>query len=374
MLKDAHGNKVKFFGRVLAVISGLFVLSVLVAPILFSLTDRVMSEALESIKEGEKLSQEVSKSRQERHEEMYEYYQERIVESKEDIEKSKVEILRHKDRIEFYKDLIISDGNLIESYNNMATNARKKIEGYELQIKNLEKKLDASDPKSKTYRLINLYKTFCEDIKKTVTGYEKTILKSKAKIKDHEKYIIGIEDDIKDCKEWISRYEKDILDSENYLRENPFNKQSSEQQLRERKQEREKEIEDLEKLVGSRVKIIYTPMNVGILIFNSLSMILFFIIAKSWMAKDPFSKSVIFSFRFLGILWISHSIFTGIYFMKVSLDPNNLELLTNQVSADSQLLPNFGNIDSLIAGILFLCLSYIIDHGSKMLEDTSLTI
>ena len=34
MLKDAHGNKVKFFGIVLAVISGLFVLSVIAAPIL----------------------------------------------------------------------------------------------------------------------------------------------------------------------------------------------------------------------------------------------------------------------------------------------------------------------------------------------------
>ncbi|MDD7985015.1 hypothetical protein PQO01_08655 [Lentisphaera marina] len=60
--------------------------------------------------------------------------------------------------------------------------------------------------------------------------------------------------------------------------------------------------------------------------------------------------------------------------MKVSLDPNNLERLQNQALSDIQALPDFGNMDSLIAGILFLCLSYIIDHGSKMLEDTSLTI
>ena len=54
-----------------------------------------------------------------------------------------------------------------------------------------------------------------------------------------------------------------------------------------------------------------------------------------------------------------------VYFVKASLDPNNLEHLQNQAMNGIQALPDFGNIGSFTAGILFLCLIILLTMVPK---------
>ena len=254
----------------------------------------------------------------------------------------------HKDTIKESQANILDLNADIESYKRIIERDKKKIQSskieykeYQDQLKGVEvniEKAKSTDPRSKIYD--ELSQSFYDNKKRSYDAYENYLLIIKRNIEFYEKEILRSE-------EMIKMHRGRISDSKASLK-----KQSS---------------DGLEKVVvalDQRVQTIYSSTFIGVLLFHSMSMLLFFIIAKSWIAKDPFSKRVIISFRLLGILWISHAVFTFGYFRVMALSPDKLQLM-NQISSDLLTIPEFGNIDSLIAGLLFLCLSYIMDHGSK---------
>lgn len=362
MLKDVHGTKIKIFGIVLAISAGLFFVMLVLTPIVLSWGDKVMTDALKTLEESEEYMKEHEKY-------MKEYNKTYIVEMKEEIEKQEKWILGYEDDIKFYKGLINNEKQRFERYEIRLKENEKDLKSQGLKVEKAKARVDATDVESKIYKIeLAGYQNaldYFDQLKKRRSEIEEHILKAKEKIKDHDKRISKFEERIKGNNERISQCEIYLASSEQDLRE---------RSLKETSHKPAEEEKSIEELIEFRDENLYTPTNIGILIFHSLSMFLFLVISKSWIAKDPFSKSVIFSFRLLGILWIGHAIFTLVYFVMVALDPDKLQSLSTQVSTDSQLLPNFGNMDSLIAGLLFLCLSFIIDHGSQMLEESRLTV
>jgi len=370
MVKDVHGKKVKLFGILLAIVSGLFFVSVVVTPVLLVFTEKMLTESLDLIKEVEVSNQETGKG----HMDYMDYCKTSIVESKEQIEQEQATILGIQADIERYKGFIEREKRNIESRKVKLKETQDEQKEYKVEFENAKAEVESADSESKVYEVLVAahkdHQRYYGTLEKRCADIEKSLLKSKEDIDKYEKKILRYAERIKKERELISTYQKRISIHEESLRRD---EESQDKQSSDTPQEAKLSTDELEQLLASRNQRIYSPMFMGVLLFHCMSMLLFFIIAKSWIAKDPFSKRVVISFRLLGILWIGHAIFTFGYAMMMVLRPDKLATM-NRIPADLPTLPEFGNINSLIAGLLFLCLSYIMEHGSQMREDNSLTV
>ncbi|MCG8602498.1 MAG: DUF2975 domain-containing protein [Verrucomicrobiales bacterium] len=92
-------------------------------------------------------------------------------------------------------------------------------------------------------------------------------------------------------------------------------------------------------------------------------------IGRSWRKVDPFSRKVVMGLRGLGIVFLIQTVI-------LNLMPNPSVENGSAISELTSIAPFTvaGTAPLLSLGLLLLALSWVIEHGQKLTEDTELTI
>lgn len=117
-------------------------------------------------------------------------------------------------------------------------------------------------------------------------------------------------------------------------------------------------------------------VNLHIIMAVAFSLLLSFIllrIARAWRRSEPFQQTAVRGFRWLGILLLGQSIFGLVY---AAFSPDSLSILLIHSSLYDLMITYLccNNVGQIVAGIVFLTLSWVLEHGRMLKTDQDLTV
>jgi hypothetical protein len=116
----------------------------------------------------------------------------------------------------------------------------------------------------------------------------------------------------------------------------------------------------------------YRWIVLGVGIFFTAVALVILRMALSWRREDPFGRGTVLGLRWLGLLFLTQFV-AGWFLVFLAPSSGYGDLIPYSLSFDD-LVHSSGAGASLSCGIVFLTLSWVVEHGRKIKEEQALTI